>query len=574
MTRRVFFKLLFAMVLVLLLGAVMLDVSQQHILAYSLQRQLEKGLTDKARLLALRVDLNDPATLDAMVRKEALAIGARVTILDANGAVLVESGPAGHAPSTLADRPEVHAVLVDHRAKGMRVAHGDMYVAVPAGDNVVRLAYPLSDVRETLRTVRHSLLLATLLSLLLATLVAAWIAHVVARRLGRITEFARRIASGDFSARIEEPSGDEISVVAKALDATADRLEQGFHALEDSRKELEAVLDSMEEAVIAVDAQGRIHWTNQVLQRFVGGPIRIGNALVQTVRDPDLLACVDHALRERVAAKGQARSVLPGRVFEISVAPMPGGSAVVVLHDVSEIERVEKTRRDFIANVSHELRTPLTSISGYAETLMEDDKQLSPQAREFLGIICKNATRMNRLTEDLLALARIESGEYKLRPQPVMASALVQDAVHLFAGSLLATDIRLEAGGLVQDRVLVDTDAVMQVLSNLLENAAKYGGAGKRIVIGAQSVPNAVEFSVQDFGAGIPSEHLARIFERFYRVDKGRSIESGGTGLGLSIVKHIVLAHGGGIRVESELNYGSTFFFTLPLAPGDTPAAP
>jgi two-component system phosphate regulon sensor histidine kinase PhoR len=235
---------------------------------------------------------------------------------------------------------------------------------------------------------------------------------------------------------------------------------------------------------------------------------------------------------------------------------------------------VEKTRRDFIANVSHELRTPLTSISGYAETLMEDDKQLSPQAREFLGIIYKNATRMNRLTEDLLALARIESGEYKLRPQPVMASALVEDAVHLFAGSLLATDIRLEAGGLVQDRVLADTDAIMQVLSNLLENAAKYGGAGKRIVIGAQKLPDSVEFSVQDFGAGIPSEHLARIFERFYRVDKGRSIGSGGTGLGLSIVKHIILAHGGGIRVESELNYGSTFFFTLPLATGATPAAP
>ncbi|HEX4022935.1 MAG TPA: ATP-binding protein [Acidobacteriaceae bacterium] len=416
--------------------------------------------------------------------------------------------------------------------------------------------------------VRPRLWLAALLSVLLAVVVAALAARLVAQRLNRIVVFAGRVANGDFTARIHETSGDEIAVVAEALDATAGRLEQSFRALEGSRKELETVLDSMEEAVIAVDAQSRIHWTNKAMERFAGGSIRTGHALVQTVRDPDLLACVERALQERVVTKGHARSVLPGKVFEINVAPMPGGSAVVVLHDVSEIERVEKTRRDFIANVSHELRTPLTSISGYAETLMEDS-QLSAQVRDFLAIIGKNAARMNRLTEDLLALARIESGEYKLRRQPVPASTLVEDAVDLFAGSLRATDIRLEAGARVSERVFADTDAVLQVLSNLLENAAKYGGVGKPIVIGAHVVPGAVEFSVQDFGAGIPSEHLGRIFERFYRVDKGRTKDAGGTGLGLAIAKHIILAHGGSIRVESELNHGSTFFFTLPLAVED-----
>ena len=417
----------------------------------------------------------------------------------------------------------------------------------------------------------HSFLwLALVFSALPITLVAALATHAVTRKMNRRSDrmvgFAGRLADGDLTARLEENSDGEIAIVSRALNVAAARMEESSHILENRRKELETVLDSMEEAVVAVNAQGHVQWTNKVMERLADGSIRAGHALVQTVRDPDLLACVERALRERVVAKGRARSIFPGRIFEISVAPMLGGSAVVVLHDVSEIERVEKTRRDFIANVSHELRTPLTSISGYAETLMEEDEQLSPQAREFLGIIRKNAARMNRLTEDLLALARIESGEYKLRCHPVAASALVEDAVELFYGSLRDTEIQLEAGERVSARVMADTDAVLQVFSNLLENAAKYGGVGKRIVIGAQRIPGAVEFSVQDFGTGIPSEHLDRIFERFYRLDKGRSQDSGGTGLGLAIAKHIILAHGGSIRVKSELNCGSTFFFTLPLA--------
>jgi two-component system phosphate regulon sensor histidine kinase PhoR len=302
------------------------------------------------------------------------------------------------------------------------------------------------------------------------------------------------------------------------------------------------------------------------MERLLGGSVRPGIALVQTVRDPDLLACVAQALSRRVTVHVRARTVLPGRIFDVSAAPMPGGSAVVVLHDVTEIDRVEKTRRDFIANVSHELRTPLTSISGYAETMLEEDDGLAPQARDFLSIICRNAARMTRLTEDLLALARIESGEYKLNRRPVEAELLIDEAAAILTGLLMDRNVVLKKGEIAHARVMADTDAILQVLSNLLENAAKYGG-GERVVIGSRSVAGAVEFYVQDFGAGIASEHLSRIFERFYRVDKARSRESGGTGLGLSIAKHIILAHGGSIRAESELNRGSTFFFTLPIAP-------
>jgi two-component system phosphate regulon sensor histidine kinase PhoR len=417
-----------------------------------------------------------------------------------------------------------------------------------------------------LHILRRDLFTASLIALVLATLASAWLAHRIAARLRRIVDFSGRIAGGDFTARIEQDADDEIGEVARALDATADRLERSFHALEAKQRELAALLDSMQEAVIAVDAGGQVSWSNTVMQRISPAAVRPGKALVVSVRDPEILKCVDAALRERRIGTGRAISVVPGRAFEVSAAPTPDGGAVAVLHDVTEIERAEKTRRDFIANVSHELRTPLTSISGYVETLLEDGMDLSDHAREFMAIILKNARRVNRLTEDLLALAQVESGEHKPRVQPVRASALVADAIESLAGMVVESGIALEAGETTDTEVLADVDAMTQVFGNLIENAMKYGASGKRVLVGARAADDAVEFLVQDFGPGMAEEHLSRIFERFYRVDKARSRESGGTGLGLAIVKHIVLAHGGTIRVESELGNGATFLFTLPLA--------
>lgn len=418
-----------------------------------------------------------------------------------------------------------------------------------------------------LHVLRRDLFAASLLSLILATLVSAWLSRRISVRLGRIVEFAGRISSGDYAARIDEQSGDEIADVARALDITAARLEKTFQALQSKQRELAALLDSMQEAVIAVDAAGQVSWSNAVMQRIAAGAIRPGKALVVSVRDPEVLRCVEVALRERRFARGKAISAMPGRVFEVGAAPTPDGGAVAVLHDVTEIERAEKMRRDFVANVSHELRTPLTSISGYVETLLEDDMQLTDDAREFMGIILKNARRVNRLTEDLLALAQVESGQHKLKTQPVRASALVEDAIESLAG-MVESGIALEPGETTDRMVMADVDAMTQVFGNLIENAMKYGASGGRVLVGARPLQDEVEFYVQDFGPGMASEHLPRIFERFYRVDKARSRESGGTGLGLAIVKHIIMAHGGSIRAESELGAGATFLFTLPLAPG------
>jgi two-component system phosphate regulon sensor histidine kinase PhoR len=241
---------------------------------------------------------------------------------------------------------------------------------------------------------------------------------------------------------------------------------------------------------------------------------------------------------------------------------MPAG-AVAVLHDLTEIERVEKTRRDFIANVSHELRTPLTSIKGYAETLL-DAQAPDGHIREFLEVIRRNAERMARLTEDLLVLARVESGEQKLDIEPVSSRELLEDALAPFRNEAKASSVELALKDSIEVVVEADRDALQQVFGNLIGNALKYAGTGGRIELGARPLDTSVEFYVRDFGPGIASEHLPRLFERFYRVDKARSREGGGTGLGLAIVKHIVLNHGGAVRAESELGHGCTFFFTLP----------
>ena len=419
---------------------------------------------------------------------------------------------------------------------------------------------------ETFHLMAKEALWSGLIALLLALPVAAFAARGVTMRIERVIAFVRRIADGDLSARLPMIDNDELSAMEAALNQTAERLGESFAEVESSRQELAAMLDSMQEAVVAITPEGTVRWSNAVMQRIAGTQLHAGRPLVHAVRDPDVLAAVRSALDNHEVRDGRASSLAPGRTFEINAAPLPAGGALVVLHDVTRIEAAEKSRRDFIANVSHELRTPLTSIQGYVETLLEDPIPDAETTAEFLGIILKNATRMNRLTEDLLALASVEGPDYKLSPQPARASSLVQDAIESLGGIVVDSEVELESTGAPDALVLADPDALNQVFGNLIENSLKYAKAGKRISVGAQLVDGAVEFIVQDFGPGIASEHLGRIFERFYRVDKARSRDSGGTGLGLAIVKHIVLAHGGRVWAESELGHGAQFHFTLPLA--------
>jgi two-component system phosphate regulon sensor histidine kinase PhoR len=575
--KRLFFRLVAAFALVIGAATVTLDFSIRRAWESSLQGEIARNLREKTLMFANRINNADREhNLQDIVSQESHAAGAHATVIDVTGKVLADSEASAATIENPARQPEFVAALngqvgSDTRA-GASLGIESLYVAAPISGGAVRLAYPLSDLEAATAQLRKTLLIGSALTFLVAFMLAGILARFTARRLQRIVQFANKIASGELTARIAEPSGDEIGQLAAALDKTARHVENNFAALQTSQRQLETLLNSMEDAVIAVGPDDRVQWANQRMDSLVPQRTRLNVPIVETVRDPDFLRAVLGASVSRKVFTARATSIVPARTFDVTAAPMPGGGAVAVLRDLTETERVERTRRDFIANVSHELRTPLTSIQGYAETLL-DSSPGNNHSREFLEIIRKNAHRMSRLTEDLLTLARVESREQRFDIQPVAAAELLQEAVQNFRELARTLGIDLQVEDSAPDLVSADREAIHQVFSNLIDNALKYAASGGRLVLGARRAERGVEFYVRDFGPGIPFEHLPRLFERFYRVDKARSRESGGTGLGLAIAKHIVLAHDGTIRAESELNHGSVFLFTLPLAAEASPAS-
>jgi two-component system, OmpR family, phosphate regulon sensor histidine kinase PhoR len=582
---RIFFKLLAAFVVVIAVATIVFDFNLRGSWESSLRAEIQRNLTQKTLLFAHRVETVRDHSLPEVAAQEGQAAGASATIIDVTGRVLAASESDPASMENQAQRKEFAAALAgnigtdERRSATLGVPF--LYVAAPVSGGAVRLAYPLSDVEAISGKVFRGLAISSALAFIGALVVAAAAAIWTARRLERIVDVAGRIAEGDLRARVDDPSQDEIGRVAGAIDATARHLERTFAAVRSSQHQLETLLNSMQDAVIAVSADGLVQWANQSMDLLVPQRTRLQAPVVETIRDPDFLAAVKGATEAREVKTARATSIIPGRAFDVTAAPLPDGGAVAVLRDLTETERVEKTRRDFIANVSHELRTPLTSIQGYSETLLDNSSENGGHTREFIEIIRKNATRMSRLTEDLLTLARVESGETRFDIEPVLPNELLHDAeesfreiarthgIDLQIEELQPPAIPTQSGGQSTQTltaVLADREAIHQAFANLIDNALKYGASGGRIVLGARPVFQAVEFYVRDFGAGIPSEHLPRLFERFYRIDKARSRESGGTGLGLAIVKHTVRAHRGSIRAESELNHGSMFVFTLPTA--------
>jgi two-component system phosphate regulon sensor histidine kinase PhoR len=539
----------------------------------SLQSELQEDLEEKVRMFAALANREaGTVPFQQLANEVASNARARATMIDRSGKVLADSEAESETMENHATRPEFVEAL---RQRGVgvnsRTSHTlgvqFLYVAAPTSFGAVRLAYPLASIRADVHRVRLRLLQASGIALLVGFIIALIGADSVARRLRKIVAFSEEIAGGNLAARLPDSGHDEIGRLAMTLDKTARQVETNFRKMEESRLQLDTLLNSMEDAVVAVSPDREVVWYNGAMKRMAASTISVGTPLIRAVRDPDFLQVVDDVLQQGRTQSGMLFSVAPGRTFGMTSAPLPDGGAVCVLRDTTDIARVEKTRRDFIANVSHELRTPLTSLLGYTETLLDEEGE--GKHHEFLEVIRRNALRMSRLTEDLLTLARVESGEYALEPTPVPVHVLLQDAQISFNEVARNKGVTIEVLDLPDVQVVADRDAIHQVFTNLVDNALKYGSGSDKIQVGAIPRDDDVECFVRDFGPGIPSEHLARLFERFYRVDKARSREAGGTGLGLAIVKHIVLNHGGEVGITSELGHGSTFWFRLRRAERD-----
>ncbi len=569
MRSRLFLKLFSAFLLTSVIITLAIDFAARSVWQRTLTRDTTQHLEQKARLLAQLADRSGATGLEAFVREQAPIAGARITIIAEDGKVLADSESNPQTMENHATRPEVaaalHGAVGSSKRKSATVGIPYLYVGIPFHGGVLRLAYPLAELQLALSSALRSVLWISLAALVLAAALAAIYTGNITKRLGNLRGFAEAIAKEDFSARVRDSSADELGIVSGALDHTAQRLQESFAQLERSRSQMEAVLEGMQEAVLAVSAQGKIAWANGKMRSLLGDTLRDGIPLIGAVRDPDVLAAIDQTLSDKRLSTARSQMLIPGRVFQVTVTPMAEGGAVVVWQETTAVEQVEKTRRDFIANVSHELRTPLTSIQGYAETLA--DSLPGGQSHDFLEIIRKNASRMARLTEDLLLLARVESGEDRLKLEPLDPEAILHDAVESTATTAARTQQLIKIENRASTLVQADADKIHQVLTNLIENACRYGRSQHGVIVGAYNDPNNVVFFVRDSGRGIASEHQPRLFERFYRVDKARTTsDEASTGLGLAIAKHIVLKHGGRIWVQSVLNMGATFFFSLPAA--------
>ena len=420
---------------------------------------------------------------------------------------------------------------------------------------------------------------AALAALLPSSLLSGWLARGVARRVQRVTDPVRRITEGDLSARAPATPADDLGLLGRTINEMADQFERRVQELESERNQAQAILESMGEGVLALDRDGSVLWLNGAAQRLFGVSAEQarGKRLTELVRQPALEGLVQEVLERKRTAIREIQTFIPQeKSVRFHGAPCGGGAAgaglVLVVQDVTEIRRLEATRREFVANVSHELKTPLTSIKSLVETLLSGALDDPTNSRRFITMIEEDATRLARLIDDLLALSQIESKAVPLALQPVDLRALLEDLAPRFRQPVEKQRIQLNIA-IPPDapRVAGDPERLRQVFVNLFDNALKFNKPGGRVTVSAKPDGAMLRVSVEDTGVGIPEQDLPRIFERFYRVDKARSRELGGTGLGLSIVKHIVEAHGGTVSVTSQPTQGSTFSFTIPLHAAGTP---
>ncbi|MDH5639954.1 MAG: cell wall metabolism sensor histidine kinase WalK [Nitrospira sp.] len=574
------------------------SLERQHLV------QLSDDLEAKAKLveyslhpLLLSSKRPSPAsTLQPMVRDLGARASARITIIVADGTVIADSAVRDEDLPRVENhrtRPEVQQALSTGHGQDIRSSHttGErtMYRALvmtgsaQTGPIIIRVGLPMVLLDQDIDQLKHNILIALGIAFLTALSLTIWLARSLTQPLSDIAQAAQRLASGSQTAPIKTAAQDEVGLLAATLNQLADQLHAKIGELSEDRAQLLAVLTSMVEGVMVLDRRGSVLQINPALERMFGIS-RVearGRPFAELFRHRQLNELVEEILRSRKNQEAEIVLPLTGRCLQIE-ASFAGGERdneaciVLVYHDITKLRHLETIRKDFVANVSHELRTPLTSIKGYVEALLDGAQNDPDMASNFLDIILKQSDRLNLIIEDLLELSQIESGRISFREDPVDVHTVIDRSLSTIKPLAEKKGHRLVTT--LDDRLppaLGDEDRLVQVLTNLLDNAVKYTPAGGTITVSARqgAQPDtaeppvgSIELSVSDTGIGIPESDRPRVFERFYRVDKARSRELGGTGLGLAIVKHIVEGHGGQVWVEANEPKGSRFIVRLSVS--------
>jgi two-component system phosphate regulon sensor histidine kinase PhoR len=554
-------RLVAGTLLVLLLAMTVLVWSAERSLRRDLEGDIARSLEREAGLIREALPADSLAWSESVQRLSSQN-NHRITLIDASGRVRADSDfPPGPLPAieNHAGRPEVRAALrggVGIATRGSQTVGRDLlYVAIAGGPGVIRVAADLSQVDDIVGRAQHAVAGAAFLALAVGAIFAFFAGRSIAQPLTTITAAARAIAAGA-PPRFPRSGIPDIDALVQALRQMHRQLADRFDELRREQAESAALVEAMIEGVIAADARGHIVTANPAARRILGyEPAEPLPDLAELFRNKAAREVVDAVLAGEAVQDRELE--MDDNSVLINARPLPAGGAVLVIHDLTEMRRLEAVRRDFVANVSHELKTPLTSISGYAETLMTDHP--GPETtRKFLGRILANARRMQGLVDDLLDLSRIEAGRW----QPVR-TLLDLEAVAREAWAALAARSEAQHAAFLVDiapdarSVCADLDAFRQILTNLFDNSLRYVAKGGQIACVSRREDGGIAVMVRDNGIGITREHLPRIFERFYRADTARSRDEGGTGLGLAIVKHLVEAHGGWVSAESERGSGT-----------------
>ncbi len=581
--------------LIMLLALVAAAVLTSGLVRQFYLEQTTSDLEARARLIREQVagalSRGEPATVDALCKRLGHESSTRVTVILASGEVVGDSeeDPSRMEPHGRPGRPEIAGALDGATVSSIRYSRtlrrSMIYVAIPIRESsaaaervvaVVRTSIPLASVRDTLRSVYWQIALGMLALALLSAVASLIVARRITRPLEHLRRGAEFFARGELDRALPVSDVTEIGVLAESMNQMAAELDKRITTVTRQRNEQEAILRSMTEGVLAVDTQARVVSMNDACARMLSmDPHQVrGRTIQEVLRNPPLQELVERALTAAEPVEGDIVLRSEGQRFlQVRGAPLHDGQrrqigAVLVLNDVTRLHRLESLRRDFVANVSHELKTPITSIKGAVETLEDGAVDDPADAKRFLDIVARQADRLNAIIEDLLSLSRIEGDTERaaVTLERNSIESVLTAAVQACEAKAREKNISLE---LSCDPVLetrISAALIENAVVNLIDNAIKYSQAGKPVRIEAGARPAEIVIAVHDQGCGIAAEHHARIFERFYRVDKARSRSAGGTGLGLAIVKHIAKAHGGSVTLESTPGRGSTFRIHLPRA--------
>jgi two-component system phosphate regulon sensor histidine kinase PhoR len=571
----IFRKLLFSSFFLIAASLLALDFYLTGFLTRHERRRTQQQLESEVRILAGELARIEPAGLAGWARDAHRRAGGRITVIDRSGAVLADSDTSPQGMENHAGRPEVREAAAGR--VGFTIRHSatlntDLsYLAMPIERGwILRLAVPQRELREGVSEVRRRILVASTMAAAIAMALAYVFTRSFTRRVRRLQKFAESLPGTRRGATLLPDADDELGALAGSLSRMAAQLQELVDkvSLESNRRE--AILSSMVEGVLAVDANLRVTFCNDSFARAVGvrTPVPERLPVLELVRDPAFLDLLSGVLVTGETVKQRLQlTAANSRWFEVQCAPLAPASrrgAIAILHDITGLERLERVRKDFVANVSHELRTPLTAIRGYAETLLDGAIDDEENNRRFLEKIRAHSIRLNNIASDLLALSELESGAAPADPEPVPVRAAVEAALRTVESEAAVRGVEVRARSLDDERILGHRIRLEQALVNLMDNAVKFNRPGGQVWIDVRREDGVVRIAVEDTGIGIPSEDLPRIFERFYRVDKTRSREVGGTGLGLSIVRHAIERMNGTVAAESRLGKGSIFTITLP----------